>query len=93
MLYDDMMALDMRLGFKVNESFGSLANFKNSDISDMKPSTVISSVNTRSLLLEMFSFKFLCKFVFDFLVHSRFFKCSIHGTLSVPAPRLRLFLR
>ena len=41
MLYDDMMALDMRLGFKVNGSFGSLANFENSDISDMKPSTVI----------------------------------------------------
>jgi len=46
MLYDDMMTDDMRLCFKVNGSFGSLANFKNLDISDMKPSTVISSVNT-----------------------------------------------
>ena len=58
MLYDDMMTLDMRLCFKVNGSFGSLENFKNSDMSDMKPGTVISSVNTRSLLLGMFSFKF-----------------------------------
>ena len=58
MLYDDMMTDDMRLCFKVDGSFGSLANFKNSEISDMKPSTVISSVNTRSLLLGMFSFKF-----------------------------------
>ena len=39
------MALNMRLRFRVNGSFGSLANFKNSDISDMKPSTMISSVN------------------------------------------------
>ena len=53
----------------------------------MKPSTVISSVNTRSLLLGMFSFKFLMQvFVFVFLVRSRFFQCSIRGTLSVRAP-------
>ena len=73
MLYDDMMTDDMRLCFKVDGSFGSLANFKNSEISDMKPSTVISSVNTRSLLLGMFSFKFWCKFLYLFSLYVRDF--------------------
>ena len=72
MLYDDMMTLDMGLCFKVNGSFGSLANVKNSDMLDMKP-TVISSVNTRSLLLGMFSFKFWCKFLYLFSLYVRDF--------------------
>ena len=32
-----MITLDMRLRFKVNGSFGSLANFNISDMLDMKP--------------------------------------------------------
>ena len=71
MLYDDMMT--WWLCFKTDGSFGSLANFKNSEISDMKPSTVISSVNTRSLLLGMFSFKFWCKFLYLFPLYVRDF--------------------
>ena len=77
MLYNDMMTLDMRLCFKVNGSFGSLTNFKNSDISDMKPSTVISSVNTRSLLLGMFTLNFDASFCICFPGTFEIFQCSI----------------